>query len=178
MTDFDSESFWNNSEYELKEYVDEPLTGALLSLVEKKLGYKLPQAYIELCRVQNGGAPVRTCHYTASSTSWAEDHVAISNIKGIGFKNQWSLCGDIGQNSALKEWGYPPIGVYFGDCPSGGHDRLCLDYRRLNARSEPMVVHVDQELDYKITHVATSFEAFLRNLEMEEAFDLDMPRKA
>ncbi len=177
LADFDYENFWDKSEYALSEYVDEHLTDALVAQVEKHLGYRLPQTYVELCRNQNGGIPDKTCHYAPNRTSWAEDHIAISNIKGIGFKKQWSLCGSIGQRNSLIEWRYPPIGVYFGDCPSAGHDMICLDYRVLNANGEPMVVHVDQEFDYKITHVATSFEAFIRNLESEEAFDLDIPRK-
>lgn len=97
--------------------------------------------------------------------------VAITNIKAIGFKNLWSICGELGQRNALKEWGYPPIGVYFGDCRSAGHDRFCLDYRVLNADGEPAVVHADQEYDYKITPIAASFEAFLRGLKLEENFD-------
>jgi hypothetical protein len=171
LKDFDLENFWDNSEFSVEEYIDEPLSDVLLDRVEKELGYKLPNAYVELCRSQNGGEPRKTCHRIDQATSWAADHVAISNIKAIGFKNTWALCGEIGQVNALKEWGYPPIGVYFADCPSGGHDHLCLDYRTLNDDGEPCVVHVDQEFNYKITRVAPTFEAFLLGLESEAAFD-------
>lgn len=61
--------------------------------------------------------------------------------------------------------------VYFADCPSGGHDMLCLDYRACGPSGEPSVVHVDQELDYQITFVAPSFEAFIRGLQEEDAFE-------
>jgi len=47
---------------------------------------------------------------------------------------------------------------------------LCLDYRDCGPLGEPIVVHVDQESDYEITFVATSFEAFVRALEDEENF--------
>lgn len=70
----------------------------------------------------------------------------------------------------IDEWGYPPIGVYFADCPSGGHDMLCLDYRACGPSGEPTVVHVDQACDYKITFVAPNFEAFIRGLEDDDAF--------
>ena len=71
----------------------------------------------------------------------------------------------------IDEWGYPPIGVYFADCPSAGHDMLCLDYRGCGADGEPQVVHVDQEVDYKTTFVAKDFASFIRGLEPDEAFD-------
>jgi SMI1-KNR4 cell-wall len=73
----------------------------------------------------------------------------------------------------MQEWGYPNIGVYFADCPSAGHDMLCLDYRECGPAGEPRVVHVDQELDYKITHVAENFESFVLCLESDEAFEDD-----
>ena len=171
LDDFDFEAFWDKSEYALTEYHDDILTDDLLNRVERSLGYSLPKAYVALCRNRNGGAPLRTCHSTPNPTSWAHDHVAITNIKAIGFKNPWSLCGELGQENTLVEWGYPPIGVYFGDCPSAGHDMLCLDYRILDANGEPMVVHIDQEYDYKITPVAENFETFLRGLKLEEDFE-------
>jgi hypothetical protein len=65
---------------------------------------------------------------------------------------------------------YPAIGVYFADCPSGGHNMLCLDYRECGPAGEPAVVHVDQQSKYKVTVVAPSFEAFVRGLESDEAF--------
>jgi len=67
--------------------------------------------------------------------------------------------------------GLPAHRVYFADCPSAGHDMVCLDYRACGPQGEPSVVHVDQERDYKITFVAPSFEAFVRGLESDDAFD-------
>jgi hypothetical protein len=72
----------------------------------------------------------------------------------------------------MEEWGYPDIGIYFADCPSAGHDMLCLDYRECGSDGEPRVVHIDQESDYEITSVADNFEAFIRGLEDEKAFDV------
>lgn len=71
----------------------------------------------------------------------------------------------------IEEWEYPDIGVYFGECPSAGHDMICLDYRKCGKNGEPQVVHVDQEYDYKITFLAENFEQFVRGLVGEEMFD-------
>ena len=79
--------------------------------------------------------------------------------------------GECGSQFWIAMWGYPPIGVYFADCPSAGHDMMCLDYRDCGLEGEPRVVHVDQESDYKVTFVADSFEAFICGLQGDDAFD-------
>ena len=171
FADFDREQFWKPSEYALKEYVSEPLTDETLADVESELGYKLPASYVELMRFQNGGIPRQTNHRTEEGTSWASDHIAITGIYSIGSEKPCSLCGDFGSQFWVEEWGYPDIGVYFADCPSAGHDMLCLDYQTCGPTGEPQVVHIDQELDYRKVVVAKNFEAFIRGLEDDAAFD-------
>jgi hypothetical protein len=167
---FDVASFWEDSDYARKEYVDDPLTPEKVTAVQKALKYRLPAAYVALCRMQNGGLPRRTCHRTSEPTSWAKDHVALSGIYSIGDAKPNSLCGSFGSQFWIDIWGYPPIGVYFADCPSAGHDMFCLDYRQCGPQGEPAVVHLDQECDYKITFVAQNFEAFIRGLQDEDAY--------
>lgn len=169
--DFDTDQFWEQSNYAIKEYVSDPLTDAQVATVERALGYTLPAAYVALMTHQNGGTPEKTNHRTRERTSWAEDHIAIHGIYSIGSQKPCSLCDEVGSQFWIDEWGYPPIGVYFADCPSAGHDMLCLDYRECGPDGEPQVVHVDQESDYKITFVAPNFESFVRALEGDDAFD-------
>jgi hypothetical protein len=169
--DFDISAFWDQCEYAEQEYVGDLLTDETVVSVERKLGYTLPKAYIELMKYQNGGMPKKTNHRTKERTSWAKDHIAITGIFAIGSTKSHSLCGGFGSRFWIDEWGYPPIGVYFADCPSAGHDMVCLDYRKCGPTGEPQVVHVDQEFDYKITFVAQDFESFIRGLEGDEAFE-------
>jgi hypothetical protein len=171
--DFDVEQFWEPSEYAEAEYIGPLLTAEAVANAERELGYKLPASYIELMKVQNGGIPRRRNHRTKERTSWASDHIAISGIFSIGTEQAYSLCGSLGSQFWMDEWGYPPIGVYFADCPSAGHDMLCLDYRACGSSGEPLVVHIDQEWDYKIVFVAQNFEAFIRGLEGDSAFEKD-----
>ncbi len=141
--------------------------------MEEELGYKLPASYIWLMKQHNGGIPVNTCYPCDEPTSWAEDHVAITGILGIGREKSYSLCGNLGSQFMIDEWEYPAIGVAICDCPSAGHDMIFLDYRACGPQGEPAVVHVDQENDYRITHLADSFEEFIRGLEHESVYDLD-----
>jgi SMI1-KNR4 cell-wall len=168
--DFEIDHFWEPSEYAKKEYVGGPLSDEQVAAVEREIGYKLPASYVELMRYQNGGIPKKTSHRTAEPTSWANDHIAIYGIFSIGRDKPHSLCGGMGSQFWIDEWGYPAIGIYFADCPSAGHDMVCLDYRECGPSGEPRVIHVDQECSYKITFVAESFEAFIRGLESDEAF--------
>ena len=170
---FDLTTFWDDSEYARNEYVSATPTAEHVAAVESELGYTLPKAYIELAQFQNGGIPRNTNYRMHERTTWADDHIAISGIFSIGKEKTYSLCGDSGSQFWINEWDYPAIGVYFADCPSAGHDILCLDYRACGPNGEPQVVHVDQEWDYKITLVAATFEAFIRQLEGDEAFEED-----
>ena len=170
---FDLTNFWDDNWYALKEYVSEPPSDELIASVEEELGYKLPAAYIWLMKQHNGGIPVNTCYPCDEPTCWAEDHVAITGIFGIGREKSYSLCGELGSQFMIDEWEYPAIGVAICDCPSAGHDMIFLDYRACGPQGEPAVVHVDQENDYKITHLADSFEEFIRGLEHESLYDPD-----
>ena len=170
---FDLTNFWDDNWYALKEYVSDPPSDELIASVEEELGYKLPAAYIWLMKQHNGGIPVNTCYPCDEPTCWSDDHVAITGIFGIGREKNCSLCGEMGSQFMIDEWEYPAIGVAICDCPSAGHDMIFLDYRACGPQGEPAVVHVDQENDYKITHLADSFEEFIRGLEHESLYDPD-----
>lgn len=168
---FDLKSFWDDSDYALKAYVEAVPSDELILSIEEELGYKLPAAYIELMKAHNGGIPFNTCFPTKEATSWADDHAAISGIAGIGRTKMYSLCGELGSQFMIDEWGYPAIGVCVCDCPSAGHDMVMLDYSACGSTGEPTVVHVDQEDDYRITFLAPDFESFIRGLVSEEVYD-------
>ena len=159
--------------YALKEYVSDPPSDELIASVEEELGYKLPASYIWLMKQHNGGIPVNTCYPCDEPTCWADDHVPSPAFSAIGREKSCSLCGELGSQFMIDEWEYPAIGVAICDCPSAGHDMIFLDYRACGPQGEPAVVHVDQENDYKITHLADSFEEFVRGLEHESLYDPD-----
>jgi SMI1-KNR4 cell-wall len=91
FVDFDFSEFWDDSKYALKTYVSRPPSDALIAEIEGELGYKLPGSYIALMKLHNGGIPSKLNFPTDESTSWAEDHIAITGIFGIGRDKDYSL---------------------------------------------------------------------------------------
>lgn len=167
---FDFSNFWEESVYSRKEYISDPPSDELIASVEQELGYKLPASYIWLMKQHNGGIPFNTCFPVSKPTSWADNHIAITGILGIGREKAYSLCGELGSQFMIDEWGYPAVGVAVCDCPSAGHDMVFLDYRECGPDGEPKVVYIDQEYNYKITPLADNFEEFIRGLVNEEDF--------
>ncbi len=164
FTDIDLNDFWNEDNSVSEKSFSEPLTDSLVSEVEKELGYTLPQSYIELMKLHNGGCPVNTCYPMTEATSWAEDHITITGIMGIGFDNEYSLCGEYGSTYLMEEWEYPDIGIIICLTPTSGHTFVMLDYSKCGAAGEPQVVFVEEEKDYKITLIADNFETFIKGL--------------
>jgi hypothetical protein len=165
--------FWEHSAYADNTYVSKPFDEAMLASVQAELGYTLPAAYVALLRTQNGGTPRYTDHKAPFPPTWSRDRVGLSGIFGIGRDKDMSLCGECGSAFWSLEWGYPKIGVYFADCPSAGHDMLCLDYTACGPQGEPAVVHIEQEDNYRITVLAPNFQAFMLGLEPDPDFDPD-----
>lgn len=167
----DFADFWDKSKYAEEAYMSEYPDDQLIESLEKELGYKLPASYIWLMKQHNGGMPLFDCFLTSTATSWAEDHIAISGIMGIGRDKDYAIGGGLGSQFMIEEWGYPNIGIAICDCPSAGHDMVFLDYRSCGSQGEPCVIHIDQEQDYFITNLADTFEDFICRLVNHEYFE-------
>jgi len=165
--------FWEESDYAGMEYVGSEINRGMIDEVETITGYKLPESYVALLKSQNGGFPGKTCFPIKEPTSWSESHVTITGILGIDNNKTYSLLGSLGSEFMKSEWGYPDIGLYICDCPSGGHDMIALDYRHCGKQGEPRVVHVDQEKGYRITDLAPTFEDFIIGLTDGGPFEPD-----
>ena len=103
FNDFDLKGFWDDSDYAVKTYQETTPTNKLILSIQDELGYKLPAAYIELMKTHNGGVPFNTCFPTSQATSWADDHIAINGIGGIGRTKLYSLCGEMGSQFMIDE---------------------------------------------------------------------------
>lgn len=162
----DLSNFWSDDAYS-QSYRDVELTDEMIAIVEERLGYKLPQIYKDLCKIRNGGVPIKTEFQDPNSSTTFSIHT----ILAIGIQYEGALCGQYGNDFLIEEWGYPTIGVYFADTPSAGHDMFCLDYRACGPRGEPSVIVVDQEDNYRVIPIANTMAEFVANLKVADEGD-------
>lgn len=153
-------NFWADGTYG----VQAPLTDEAVRDAEALLGVRLPQALLELLRVQNGGTVVgeRNAFPTTERTSWAPDHVPFDSLMGIGtVEGTLSL---LDTPYLVEEWGLPsPVVLLTGD----GHTWIALDYRE---GGEPPVVWLDAD-DESELRLAPDLPTFLAGLVPENSFD-------
>ncbi|WP_029758346.1 SMI1/KNR4 family protein [Fusobacterium nucleatum] len=155
---------WYNDEYSLKEYVGKTPTDEDFVKVEKELGYRLPESYKALMRIQNGGLLRKNTFEVPFQRDWSRDLVDVMSIYGVDSNKIYSLCGEFGNKLWIEEWKYPNIGIAICGTMTGGHDMIFLDYLDCEPEGEPCVVHIDQEGDYEITYLADNFKEFVEGL--------------
>ncbi len=160
----DFSDFWDDSSQSMKDYVDHTPDDAQIAQVEEELGYKLPASYIWLMKQHNGGLLRKNLFRGKNQKTGREENYVITGLLSIGWSKIYSLCGNLGSQFMIEEWGYPPVGVAIGDTLSAGHEMVFLDYRKCGPQGEPEVVWIDQENDYEITWLANDFESFIRGL--------------
>lgn len=161
--------FWDTrSDY----LVQEPLADEALRAAEAELGVRLPEEYVALLQVQNGGvvSDQFNAFPTTGRTSWAPDHVGFAELMGIGRPLESILDSS---TYFEEEEGFEGQAVLLtGD----GHWWIALDYR---GGDDPSVVWLDTELGEDV-QLAPSFMAFVEGLVPAERFtgpppDMDEP---
>ena len=155
---------WYNDKYSLKEYVGKTPTDEDFEKVEKELGYRLPESYKALMKIQNGGELRKNNFEGAFKRNWASGSFDIEYISGVDSSKRYSLCGEFGSKFWIEEWKYPNIGIAICGTSSGGHDMIFLDYSDCGPEGEPCVAHIDQEGGYEITYLADNFKDFIDGL--------------
>ena len=111
---------------------------------------------------QNGGYIIYDSYPTDIPISWAENHIHLDHIRGVGEKNSI-----LESDYFIKEWELlTNIVLISGD----GHTRIALDYRKKSA--EPSIIYIDTESEQIIT-IAKTFEEFLNKLYNEEETDIE-----
>ncbi len=149
--------FWSDI---IDDHTGPPLTESMVYAAETALGYKLPQSYLELLRIRNGGYPHKFCFPTSVPTSWANDHIQISTLFGVGYK-----LGIEHSPAVIAQWGYPHVGIVIADTPTGCHDAVMLDYSACGPKGEPRVVLVEtKETTAEVTVLAPNFATFVAGL--------------
>jgi hypothetical protein len=137
-----------------------PADAALIRAAEQRLGVRLPASYVALLLQQNGGRPARRFWASRVRTSWADDHVEVTRLLGVG--GDEGIDGPLGSHYLVAEWGYPDLGVVVFDTPAAGPDCVMLDYRQCDSAGEPGVVFVDA--DRTVVALASTFALFVAGL--------------
>ncbi len=135
----------------------QPVTDEMVQDAERRLGVKLPASYIEILKAQNGGYLRYDSYPTTVGTSWADDHVGVDRIMGIGPGQAGDM---LDSPDLIQEWGMPQgIVLLSGD----GHTWVALDYRACGPTGEPSVTWFDNELEEEVP-LAPDLQTFLDGL--------------
>lgn len=118
--------------------------------IESELGYKIPQAYIDLMMIKNGDEEYRNI---------GDDMLEMTGFEGID-----SL---LNMKENTEDWGYPDLGIYFSWTESAGHEALLMNYNECFTEGEPSIWLLDQECEYGV-FLAKNFEDFIKQLYFED----------
>lgn len=167
------ECYNDDLEYDFNE--SEVLTENVLKNVEKTFGVKLPETYIKLMKVKNGGmisSQYNTYYFEYTNPRDGEHYRSSLNIFGL----RGITLDEIGIGCTfeiVEEWEYPEdIVILLHE----GHYCVCLDYRNYSGDNPP-VSYIDLEVELDMI-IADSFEEFINNLtvdidEDDEEYDGD-----
>lgn len=155
----DKTEFWDSNYYN-----HPPLTDEMVTSAENELGVKLPKTLIKLLKIQNGGYTKGFAFPMTQKTTWAENHVPLSELFGIVLDETIRTAQNILDTDYMtKEWGLPEKQVLLtGD----GHWWITLDYRD---NEIPCIKWIDVESNEEIK-IADDFDQFINGLVSEDTF--------
>lgn len=138
---------WNNNDYAKENYIEESFDDESLTEVEDALGYRLPESYVELMKLQNGGL-LKDVYVDVKIDRYETRKVQLGGLYAIHMDQI------IDEDQNAKE-SFPDIGVYIGDLMEDSDLHIALDY----SSDEPMVVFISEENERTI--LSNSFETFI-----------------
>ncbi len=148
-----SSNFWDNNYYN-----NPPLTPEMILAAQALLQVTLPQAYIDLLKISNGGYTKGFEYVIDIPTNYVGCNIPLPELFGIVTDESHETTHNILHTEYIsREWGLPVRQVLLsGEGPSW----LTLDYRDSDS---PLVRWIDVESDEDIL-VAESFEVFIEGL--------------
>lgn len=164
LTDMDFSDFWHDIRESEHRYESNKPDTRLIRSVEEALGFKLPDSYIELMRMHNGGMLNRCWYPIRFPAETYSDYIQITHFLGIGRDALYSLCGRFGSDFLLEDKdAFKGKSVAFASCISPSRAILVLDYRNAEEGAEPCVTFVNSQTGEESV-VAANFELFIRGL--------------
>jgi len=140
-------------------YLQPALTDRAVERAEAKLGVKLPRAYLEALRIQNGGYLRLSAHPSGRAP--------VDCIAGIGprypalGRRDWSEVKEyMADQGITKPARLDALVPFCGD----GHYHYCFDYRQSGPKREPRITYIDVECFDVDDVLAPDFLAFVKQL--------------
>jgi len=156
----DIEKFWGSNYYEHPKLTDE-----MIVFAEQALKVKLPEEFIRLLKIQNGGYTKGFVYPMSQPTSWADDHIPFRELFGIVIDQSISTAQNILDTAYMtEEWELPEKQVLLlGE----GHWWITLDYRN---GPIPKVMWIDVDCEEEV-EIAENFAKLLEGLVPKQEFE-------
>lgn len=128
-----------------------------IQFAEVYFGVKLPDDYIKLLKIQNGGTLIYNALPIALNRWDGDDYIEIDNLRGINKDN-----GIMETDYFKQEWGISKSNIILisGD----GHTWIALDY---NLGADPKVIYIETDTE-RITQIYDTFQEFINHLYIHE----------
>ncbi|MBR3928114.1 MAG: SMI1/KNR4 family protein [Clostridia bacterium] len=168
LSDMDFSDFWHDIKESERRYESNKPDQRMIRSVQEELGFKLPDTFVELMRMHNGGM-VNRCWYPINfpAETYA-DYIQITHLLGIGRDAYYSLCGRFGSRFLLEGRGdFEKAGIAIANCISPSRAILILDYRTSGSDGEPCVTYINSASGEE-TVIAPNFEIFIRGLKTSQ----------
>lgn len=142
---------------ESRQYRLDSLLEEDIQLAEAHFGVKLPDDYIKLLKIQNGGTLICNALPIALNRWDGDDYLEIDNLRGINKDN-----GIMETEYFKQEWGISKRNIILisGD----GHSWFALDY---NHGADPKVIYIETDSE-RITQIYDTFQEFINHLYIHE----------
>lgn len=164
LTDMDFSDFWHDIKESERRYEAARPDLRLIRSIQDELGFVLPDAYVELMKMHNGGMLNRCWYPINFPAETYADYIQVTHLLGIDREIAYSLCGRFGSKFLLEDKGsLENAGIAFANCISPTRAILILDYRTSGKDGEPCVTYINSAT-HEETVIAPNFEIFIRGL--------------
>jgi len=136
-------------------FLQPDLTPEIIAETEAKLGIKLPQEYLDILAIQNGGYVRLTLPETVHSQIWGIGPY----YPNIAERQWWQDSDEVEE----EEW-LPHAPERLIPFDGDGHWYLCFDFRDREQDAEPSIIYLALESEYE-KPIAPTFGVFLAMLQ-------------
>lgn len=164
LTDMDFSDFWHDIRESERHYESAKPDLRAVRSVQEELGFRLPDTFVELMKMHNGGMVNRCWYPIRFPAETYSDYIQITHLLGIGRDANYSLCGRFGSKFLLEGKGeLETAGIAIANCISPSRAVIMLDYRNAGKDGEPCVTFVNSQTNEE-SIIAPNFEIFIRGL--------------